>query len=85
MTSGRKFFKQRFGKEVQRTFTCCIFGAMALFVMGDIAGAQWLDVRLPGTPRTADGRPDLAAPAPKASDGKPDLSGIWRWLTAGSS
>ena len=29
-------------------------------------------------PRTADGKPNLSAPAPKASDGKPDLSGLWR-------
>ena len=41
------------------------------------AHAQWLNVPLPGTPRTPDGKPDLAAPAPKQSDGKPDLSGIW--------
>jgi len=40
--------------------------------------AQWLHQPTPGIPRLADGRPDLAAPAPKASDGKPDLSGIWR-------
>jgi hypothetical protein len=40
--------------------------------------AQWLHHPTPGIPRLADGRPDLAAPAPKASDGKPDLSGIWR-------
>ena len=39
-------------------------------------GAQWLDFRTPGIPRTADGKPNLAAPAPKTLDGKPDLSGI---------
>ncbi len=42
------------------------------------ARAQWLHHPLPGTPRTPDGKPDLAAPAPRAPDGKPDLSGIWR-------
>ena len=41
------------------------------------APAQWLNYRTPGTPRTADGEPDLVAPAPKALDGKPDLSGVW--------
>jgi hypothetical protein len=39
--------------------------------------AQWLNFPTPGTPRTADGRPNLAAAAPRALDGKPDLSGVW--------
>ena len=39
--------------------------------------AQWLNHRDPKTPRTADGRPNLAARAPR-SDGKPDLSGVWQ-------
>lgn len=39
--------------------------------------AQWPRYPLPGVPRTADGRPDLNAPAPRAPDGRPDLSGIW--------
>jgi len=41
------------------------------------AFAQWLNYVAPGTPRTADGKPDLAAPAPRTVDGKPDLSGVW--------
>ena len=48
-----------------------------LFVMCGSARAQWLNIPLPGTPRTPDGKPNLAAPAPKTPDGKPDLSGIW--------
>jgi hypothetical protein len=39
--------------------------------------AQWLNYPTPGTPRTRDGKPKLAAPAPRAADGKPDLSGTW--------
>ena len=39
--------------------------------------AQWSNVRTPGIPRTADGKPDLTAAAPKAADGHPDLSGLW--------
>jgi len=39
--------------------------------------AQWVNYPTHGIPRTADGKPDLAARAPKTPDGKPDLSGIW--------
>src|SRR5579863_2548521 len=41
------------------------------------AYAQWLNFPAPGTPRTRDGKPNLAAPTPRAPDGKPDLSGVW--------
>jgi len=46
--------------------------------MGGTAAAQWLTLPLPGTPRTADGKPNLNSPTPHTADGKPDLSGIWR-------
>ena len=49
--------------------------AIALFAMS--AGAQWPNHPAPGLPRTAAGKPDLAAPAPRTADGKPDLSGVW--------
>jgi hypothetical protein len=42
------------------------------------AAAQWINYRTPGTPRLADGSPNLSAPAPQTADGKPDLSGVWR-------
>ena len=41
------------------------------------AAAQWFDLKHQGVPRTADGKPNLAAPVPKTTDGKPDLAGIW--------
>jgi hypothetical protein len=47
-------------------------------VVSTPAPAQWLKYKTPGIPRTADGKPDLTAPAPKSPDGKPDLSGLWR-------
>lgn len=40
-------------------------------------GAQWLNYRTPGLPRTADGKVVMTAPAPRTADGKPDFSGIW--------
>jgi hypothetical protein len=40
--------------------------------------AQWLKHPTPGIPRTADGKPDLSAPAPRTPEGKPDLSGLWQ-------
>jgi hypothetical protein len=39
--------------------------------------AQWLNHRDPRIPRTADGKPNLSAPAPRI-DGKPDVSGVWQ-------
>src|ERR1700722_4620143 len=42
------------------------------------AAAQGLNYPPPGIPRSADGKPNLSAPAPRTSDGKPDLSGLWR-------
>jgi hypothetical protein len=56
-------------------------GIFVLALMSATAGtaaAQWLSVPVPGTPRTADGKPNLNAPTPKTTDGKLDLSGIWR-------
>src|SRR5687768_7258766 len=62
------------GGPAMRTRGIAIAIAMALPAA---AGAQWHGYPTPGIPRLADGRPNLAAPAPRTSDGKPDLSGIW--------
>ena len=40
--------------------------------------AQWLTYPTPGLPRTADGKPDLAARAPRTAEGKPERAGLWR-------
>jgi hypothetical protein len=48
------------------------------------APGQWLNYPTPGTPRTPDGKANLAAPTPRTPDGKPDLSGIWSGPGPGS-
>ena len=60
--------------------TCWITIA-AVAMLAAAPSAQWIKYPTPGIPRTADGKPNLAAPAPKLADGKPDLSGLW--LTQG--
>ena len=52
--------------------------AAALWLLPVPLCAQWLNLPTPGIPRTADGKPNLTAPAPRTPDGKPDLSGMWQ-------
>ena len=55
-----------------------LFLAVLMLFAGTIpASAQWLDRAWPGIPRTADGTPNLTAPAPPGPDGQPDLTGVW--------
>ncbi|HVG69998.1 MAG TPA: hypothetical protein VM819_03780 [Vicinamibacterales bacterium] len=51
--------------------------AIMLCASGALTG-QWLHLPTPGVPKTADGKPNLKAPAPRLADGKPDFSGIWQ-------
>ena len=51
---------------------------LAVMIWAVSAPAQWLDHPTPGMPRSADGKPNLAARAPKTADGKPDLTGLWQ-------
>ncbi len=48
-----------------------------MLVWGQVAWGQWVNVPQGSIPRTANGKPNLSAPAPKTADGVPDLSGIW--------
>jgi len=53
--------------------------ATALIVAAVESGsAQWIHYPDPRIPRTADGQPNLKAPAPRLSDGRIDLSGLWQ-------
>jgi hypothetical protein len=45
------------------------------------ASGQWLQHPTAGIPRTADGKPNLSAPAPRTPDGRPDLSGLWNRIS----
>ena len=61
--------------------TLTLIALACLFPMTTLA--QWTNVKTPGIPRLADGKPNLSAPAPRTADGKPDLSGIWQGGRAG--
>jgi hypothetical protein len=62
---------------MQRCHTRILIAVFALLALAGGAPAQWVSYPTAGTPRTKDGKPNLAAPAPRTRDGKPDLSGIW--------
>lgn len=51
---------------------------LALFALAAMAPAQWVTLPTRGIPRTADGKPNLNAPAPRTAQGKPDFSGMWQ-------
>ena len=60
----------------KRVFRIALSAAL-LILIGPPVRAQWIKVPVPNIPRTADGKPNLSAPAPRLPDGHPDLSGIW--------
>lgn len=58
-------------------FLPAVIFLIVAFLTGAPLAAQWANYPTFGTPRTADGKPNLMAPAPRTADGKPDLSGLW--------
>ena len=54
-----------------------LLAGMVFSLIASSSAAQWIQLPMPGIPRTSDGKPDLPAPAPRTRDGKPDLSGMW--------
>ena len=55
-----------------------VVAMFAMFAMNTSIAAQWLKYPTADIPRTADGKPDLAAPAPRQPNGQPVLAGLWR-------
>jgi len=55
------------------------FGLAAILLFAaSSASAQWIKTPTAGIPRDANGKANLAAPAPRSADGHPDLSGLWQ-------
>src|SRR5438876_636189 len=54
-----------------------VVGLLAACLTSTSLSAQWTKVPQTAIPRTADGKPNLSAPAPRMPDGTPDLSGTW--------
>src|SRR6204780_4594083 len=69
-------------QEDNRMRSFAALAAIAVLRCAAPAAAQWLNYPNPGIPRTADGKPNLSAPAPKMADGKPDFSGVWEHLNS---
>lgn len=62
-----------------RSRTTTIIGLVAGILCLTIpAAAQWKNLPKDVVPPGADGKPNMAAPAPRTSSGKPDLSGIYQ-------
>ena len=52
--------------------------SVLLILLGVQSSAQWIGYQTKGIPRTADGKPNLSAPAPRTGEGRPDLAGVWQ-------
>src|SRR5690242_20053473 len=68
---GRVFRPAASAHEIRRVECRLMRGALPLIVLvliGVDLSAQWVKYPTPGTPRTRDGKADLAAPTPRASN-----------------
>src|SRR5678815_3449887 len=55
----------------------CALALTSVLLLSSASAGQWLAQPTAGIPRTADGKPNLAAPPPRSQDGKPDIAGLW--------
>jgi hypothetical protein len=62
----------------------CLMSLAVATLSSACAFAQWTDLKTAGIPRTANGKPNLSAPAPRTADRKPDLTGLWQAGMAGA-
>src|SRR5947207_2163893 len=62
-------------RALSHLITLCAIAVLCLSVPA--VHAQWLNYRIPGVPRTPDGKVNLTAPVQRTPDGKPDLSGTY--------
>ena len=51
---------------------------LTLILSAFCLNAQWLDQKIPGAPRNADGTVNLNGPLPAPLNGKPNLEGLWQ-------
>ena len=73
--------------KLAATRAAAVIVLVAANVLAPSLSAQWPAFPTSNVPKTADGKPNLLAPAPRTRDGKPDLSGIWEnpgWRNLGN-
>jgi hypothetical protein len=76
--------KKRYVFFMSVFYTMSTMNIWPAVLLATAVSAQWMNYPTPGVPRTADGKPDLMAPAPRGADGKPDLSGLWEPASKGA-